>query len=261
MNGLQQIQSAFQDYVLGDGAVTADVGAAVRQQGGLTAQRRLAIYHHAYRARMREALGDAYQRTWSYTGDELFGELCDTYLADHVSTFSNLRWFGHRFADLARRALPDHPVVAELAAFEWALGLAFDAPDADVAGAAAFHALAPDAWAALVLELHPSVQLLSMDFNSVAIWQALGTEHAPPEPAALPAACGWIVWRKDNQPHFRSLDPFEAQALAAIRDGCTFGDICASAPGDADQAALRIGGYLQDWMRQAMLRATVTELA
>ena len=254
MNSLQRIQSRFQDYVLGDGAVMPDFGAAIRKQGGLATQDRLAIYHNAYRVRMREALGEAYERTWIYTGDELFDELAHAYLAEHASTFSNLRWFGDRFADFVRCRLPDHQFVAELAAFEWALGLAFDAPDVPVAGPAAFGDLAPPAWAEQVLHLHPSVRLLRMEFNSVAIWQALGQKQPPPDAVALPAACVWLVWRKDNQPHFRSLDGVEAQALAAIGHGSTFGEICEQAAGQKTGAVLRMGALLQTWMGQAMLR-------
>lgn len=253
MNGLQRIQDAFQHHVLGDGALAPEFGAAIRKQGSVTTHERLAIYHNAYRVRMREALNEAYERTWTYAGDDLFGELAATYLAEHGSRFSNLRWFGDRFAEHVRRQLPDHPFVAELAAFEWALGLAFDAPDAPVAGPAAFGALAPAAWADLVLALHPSVQLLPMAFNSVAIWQALGHELAPPAPLALPAPCVWLVWRQDDQPHFRSLDRFEADALAALGRGCTFGQICEQATGP--DVAQRMAHCLQDWMRQALLRA------
>lgn len=252
MSALQHIQSGFQDYVLGDGAIAPQFGAAIRQQGALSTQQRLAIYHNAYRVRMRAALNEAFERTWTYTGDELFGELADAYLAAHASTFSNLRWFGNRFPDFVRQQLPDYQFIGELAAFEWALGLAFDAPEAEPARAAAYAALAPEEWGALVLKLHPSVQLLRMDFNSVALWQALGDGEDPPLAAALPQACTWLVWRKDNQPHFRSLDAFEAAALAAVADGSSFGEICEQASG-AD-AALRMGGCLQDWMRQALLQ-------
>lgn len=253
MNSLQRIQSGFQDFVLGDGSVAPALGAAIRQQGGLTAQGRLAIYHNAYRVRMREALNEAFERTWTYTGDELFGELAGAYLAEHTSTFSNLRWFGHRFAQFVRRQLPEHQFVAELAAFEWALGLAFDAPDFEAADADAYRALAPQAWAGLVLKLQPSVQLLRMEFNSVAIWQALGEGQDPPDAVALPAACTWLVWRNNNQPHFRSLDAFEAEALTALAAGSTFGEMCELAAGA--EVARRMGSCLQDWMRHSLLRA------
>ncbi|MES2016613.1 MAG: DNA-binding domain-containing protein [Pseudomonadota bacterium] len=244
MKRLQHIQANFQDYVLGDGAIAPELGAAVRQQAGL------AIYHNAYRVRMREALNEAYERTWTYVGDDLFGELTDGYLAEYGSTFTNLRWFGHRYADFVRQQLPDYPFIAELAAFEWALGLAFDAREAEVAGADAFRHLAPEAWASLELTLQPSVQLLRMDYNSVALWQALGEGLEPPLAQALGEQCTWLVWRKDNQPHFRSLDTFEAAALHAVAAGSTFGEICEQA---GPENALRMGACLQNWMTQSML--------
>jgi hypothetical protein len=255
MTSLQSIQSGFQDHVLGDGALAPAFGAAIRQQGALSTQARLAVYHNAYRARMREALNEAFERTWTYTGDALFGQLADAYLAAHPSSFCNLRWFGDRFAAFVRQQLPEHPFVAELAAFEWTLGLAFDAPEAEVAGPATFRALAPEAWGALVLKLHPSVHLLRMHYNSVAIWQALGEQQDPPQALELPQGSAWLVWRKDNQPHFRSLDAFEARALAAIACGSSFGEMCELAAGAEADAALRMGGCLQDWMGQQMLMA------
>ena len=252
MSSLQHLQSGFQDYVLGDGTVAPALDAAVRRQRGLGKSERLAIYHNAYRARMREALNEAYERSWTYMGDELFAELADAYLAEHVSTFRNLRWFGDRFAGFVRHQLPEHQCVAELAAFEWALGLAFDAPDAELAGVDHFRALAPEAWAGLVLKLQPSVQLLRMEFNSVALWQALGEGVEPPPVERLPAPCTWLVWRKDNQPHFRSLDAFESEALAALAAGSSFGEMCEL--GSGADAAMRMGRCLQEWMGQSLLR-------
>ncbi|UUZ51463.1 DNA-binding domain-containing protein [Massilia sp. B-10] len=108
---------------------------AVRRQGALGPQARLAIYHNAYRARMREALCEAYERTWTYIGDALFETLAAAYLDAHPSSSSNLRWFGGGFPAFLAQELADYPWVAELAGFEWTLGLAFDAPDAPQARA------------------------------------------------------------------------------------------------------------------------------
>ena len=47
----------------------------------------------AYRARMHEALGEAYERTWTYIGDELFAQMAGAYLDAHPSTVANLRRF------------------------------------------------------------------------------------------------------------------------------------------------------------------------
>jgi hypothetical protein len=252
MNALAQLQGAFQDYVLEQGEAAPDLLAAVRRQGRLDPAARLAIYRHAYRARMREALCEAFERTWTYIGDDLFDQMASAYLDAHPSTFSNLRWFGGGFPAFIAETLAAHPFVAELAAFEWTLGLAFDAPDAPAVHLDSLRALAPQEWAALRFALHPSVHLLPLLHNSVALWQALGEERAPPDPAPLAEPLTWLVWRHALQPHFRSLDSFEAGALRALAQGASLGEICAGC--DAD-AAPRVAACLRDWLGTGMLRA------
>lgn len=249
---MNTLQHAFQDYVLGPDVATPALLAAVRVQGPAAPAARLAIYHRAYRARMHEALGEAYERTWTYVGDELFAQMAGAYLDAHPSTFANLRCFGAEFSAFLARELAEHPYVAELAAFEWTLGLAFDAPDAAEAHIDMLRHLAPQDWAALRLDLHPSVILLPMRYNSVALWQALGDQREPPAPQVTDQT--WLVWRRALQPHFRSLDRFEEDALAAVARGATFGEICAAAADDA-YAVPRIAACLRDWLASGMLRA------
>ncbi|HAT30856.1 MAG TPA: DUF2063 domain-containing protein, partial [Janthinobacterium sp.] len=210
MSALHALQADFQDYVLGDGAVAPAMAAAVCAQPGLGVAARLAIYHNAYRARMREALAEAYDKTWSYVGDDMFADLAAGYLAAHPSRFRNLRWFGGDFAAHAALALPDYPFIAELARFEWSLGLAFDAADVAPLVAADFGALAPHEWGGLTFGLHPSLHMLELHWNAVALWQALDAAGEPPEAERVPGAVCWLVWRHAGQPHFRSLEPPEA---------------------------------------------------
>ncbi len=274
MSSLATLQADFQHYVLSDiagagrpqadgavaaAAVDADSGevrpaiaAAVREQFGLDAMARLAIYHNAYRARLREALGEAYDKTWSYLGDELFAELADGYLQAHPSSFRNLRWYGAEFAAHLARALPEHPCVAELARLEWALGLAFDAADTPAVAAADVAGLAPQAWEEITFRLHPSTCLLTMAWNTVALWQALGAGREPPEAVAAALPVAWLVWRHAQQPHFRSLDAGEALALRRIGRGDSFGAVCAAA--GAEQLAA-LAGQLQHWLAQEVLSA------
>ena len=254
MNGLLQIQSAFQDYVLGPGGAQPAIAAAVRCQFGLGGHEGPAIYHNAYRSRMREALCAAYDRTWGYLGDELFAQLADSYLAAHPSRQPNLRWYGDAFADHLAQALPAYPWVAELARFEWTLGLAFDAPDAVPLAAADVAQLAPQAWAGLALDWHPSVRLLPLRWNTVALWQALGTEQAPPDAALSDTAITWLVWRQGEQPHFRSLAEAEADALSCLAGGATFGAVCERAGAQGgDDAVPVLAGYLRHWLAQGVL--------
>jgi len=55
----QAIQDKFQQYVLGTDAVQPAILADIREQFGLPATERLAIYYNAYRIRIRDALAEA----------------------------------------------------------------------------------------------------------------------------------------------------------------------------------------------------------
>jgi hypothetical protein len=255
MSALDTLQGDFQSYVLGVAGERPAILGAVREQYGLKADARLAIYHNAYRIRLREALSESYDKTWSYIGDEIFAGLADSYLAAHPSRHPNLRWFGADFAAHAEEALPDYPFIAELARFEWALGLAFDAPDAAAIGAADLAGIAPEAWGELVFGLHPSVRLLALEWNTVALWQALSQAQTPPDAGRLETPLTWMIWRSAEQPHFRSLPAAEAAALRRIGSGATFGEVCAMA---GDAAAPELAGYLQHWLAQGVLAAPHT---
>ncbi|CDG80869.1 HvfC/BufC N-terminal domain-containing protein [Janthinobacterium agaricidamnosum] len=256
MSGLQQIQSDFQHYVLGgagdpDGKPPA-IAAAISEQFGLNAEQRLAIYYNSYRSRMREALSESFDKTWSYVGDDMFADLASSYLDAHPSEFRSLRWYGGQFAAHVAAELPDYPFVAELAAFEWSLGLAFDASDVAPLNAGDLSMVAPDEWAGLRFGLHPSVQLLALHWNAVALWQTLGEDMTPPDALESAEATCWLVWRTAGQPHFRSLSPLEFAALDGIRQGQSFGEICDLANGDGE-LVLRLAGFLQTWLAQEML--------
>lgn len=258
MSTLHCIQQEFQDYIL---AALPDSGplsmaAAVREQFGLSAAERLAIYHRAYRARLREALCEAYDKTWSYIGDEMFAELADSYVAAQPSPHRNLRWYGGDMASHALLVFPHYPFIAELARLEWTLGLAFDAEDAPALSRADLAAVAPEAWGELAFALHPSAQIIAMEWNAVALWQAMAAGQEAPEPVDSAAPAHWLVWRQCGQPHFRSLPALEAQALLAIADGQPFGAMCGAVceqSADADATMLALAGYLQHWLAQEIL--------
>ena len=254
---LARTQDAFQQYVLEGDREAPAIAGLIAQHHGLPAQQRLAIYYDAYRIRLKEALAEAFDKTYSYIGDEVFDMLCQSYIEAHPSQFRNLRWFGDRFADHAAQSLLDYPVVAELAAFEWALGLAFDAEDTPLLGMAALQQLDASAWENIGFVPHPSVQLLPLHWNAPALWLALGKEETPPDAVENEAPLSWLVWRKELQPHFRSLDRFEAAALRGLAAGRSFAEVCAEAAamaGDEDITA-RIAGWLAAWVGESMLTA------
>jgi len=215
----------------------------------------LAIYHRAYRLRISEALSKAYDKTHAYLGDDMFAELSLGYIAQHPSQYANMRWVGDRFAAYLTQALQEHPLVAELAAFEWALSIAFDAEDATPLTAQDLAAVTEEQWECIGFALHPSLQLLTMQTNAVASWLALDQQQTPPMPLSQETAVDWLIWRKELQPHFRSLDADEARALRGLLQGQSFSMLCEQIADSSEDEAImtRIAGWLQTWLVEGIL--------
>ncbi len=256
MTFLARIQTEFQDYVLADKSADSAIGNVIADGFGLPVADRLAIYHDAYRLRLAEALSEEFGKTHTYVGDDMFYDLGRSYIASHPSRYRNLRWYGDAFSAHVAEALSEHPVVAELAAFEWALGLAFDAEDAPVLGAAGLQSLSADDWEHIGFVMTPSLQLVDFHWNAPSIWLALEKEETPPDAVNGEAPTTWLVWRRELQPHFRSLSTYEAQALRGLLAGQSFADVCAQAADAAEQDITdQIAGWLQGWIAEDILSA------
>lgn len=225
MSTYVSLQDQFQRYVL-----TGEKGilSAVVDGPRLDASGRLDVYAHGYRLRLIEVLDADYPALHTLAGDELFEQLARAYIAAHPSVFPNARWFGihlpHFLAGDA--AFVSQPVLAEMAIFEWAMGLAFDSADDPVLDIAELASLPAEVWSTLVFRLHNSLQHLELAWNVPAFWQAMTREEDLPTPAQSPNAVPWIVWRRELTTYFRSMDADEAAALRAIVSDGHFAAMC-----------------------------------
>ena len=143
MSRLRALQQDFQHYVLlPDGRMDNQVGASAQA----SAQERLGIYANAYRLRLLEALDTDFPGLHTLVGDEEFDRLGRAYIDAHPSQHFSLRWYGHQVAAFLRATPPyaDHPVLAEMAQFEWAMSLAFDADDSPLVTVEDMLALPPE---------------------------------------------------------------------------------------------------------------------
>ncbi|MFZ6747068.1 putative DNA-binding domain-containing protein [Undibacterium sp. JH2W] len=254
---LKNLQTDFQEFILGQ-RDTGRMHKHLAVTPGLGHEARLDIYYQAYRLRLRDALSEAYSKTHAYLGDELFYQACAAYIKAHPSQFRNLRWFGDKFAALLRKQFAEHPQVAELAQFEWALGTAFDAPDHPILALSDLATVSD--WETVGLRTSSSLQFISMRWNSVAIWLALNEDQEPPAPDSIDSAekpATWIVWRKQLQAHFRCLGTEEAEALRQLGLGQRFADVCERAADKNPDIASEIGGWLQTWVVDEMLAGVV----
>ena len=253
MSRLARTTAQFQDHVLtGTRAIEPEIegpSASFRES-------RLGIYRDAYRLRLIEILGADYKALRTYLGDEPFEAVAREYLAAHPSTFRNVRWFGGRLAEFLRGTPPfaDQPVLAELAQFEWTLGLAFDAPDAPSVPFEEAAAVPPQAWPELRFAAHPALQVIELRTNAVAIWKATD-DSGSCEVALSETPVTWAIWRKQYSPFFRSLEADEAWALNALRDGAAFGAICEGlcAWTDEARAAGRAASLLRGWVEEGWI--------
>jgi hypothetical protein len=254
MKRLAAIEAQFQDHMLaGDSAVAAEIDGSSQE----FRDARLSIYRDAYRMRLTEVLGNDYEVLHAYLGDELFNDLAADYIAAHPSTFRNVRWFGGKMAQFlgATPRYAEHPELAELARFEWALGQAFDSADEDAVRFEDVASVPPEAWAELRFRAHPSLKTMAMGTNAVAIWKDMGDETAPRSPAILAEPVTWAIWRKLHSPFFRSLPNDEAWALNAMLSQASFGEICAGLCEwvAQEKAAARAASLLRGWVEEGWI--------
>ncbi|HEX3847635.1 MAG TPA: DNA-binding domain-containing protein [Steroidobacteraceae bacterium] len=259
-HALRALQRELQRHLLhGDPNITA----AIVEAPPLSAAERLGIYHNAYRVRLVEALDDTYPKLHLVLGDELFAALGESFVAANPSVYRSIRWYGRELADTLIDAAPfaEQPILAELARLEWTLAEVFDSGDAEPVTRAALSAIEPSAWGEIRLELHPSLRRLDLEWNSVAVWQALSREESPPEPEQSERPVAWLLWRQNLGNYFRSLTADEAAALEAARRGATFGEICgALGPHLAeDEIPLRAAGLLGAWADAGLIAAVKSD--
>jgi hypothetical protein len=142
-----------------------------------------------------------------------------------------------------------------MAALEWAMSEAFDAPDSPGVGLDAMASIPPEAWPEMRMALHASVHRLDLRWNVPAIWKAIKEEQVPEETSAGEWPRPWLVWRQDLKIFFRSLSVDEAWAIDAVRQDQTFASICEGLVEwiDAQNVALHAAGLLKRWMIDGMI--------
>lgn len=251
---LAALQRAFQRHVHRPGDAMARRVAAGPCAG---AARRLGVYADAYRLRLVEALGNDYPALRAVLGEARFDQAMREFIAAHPSRHTNLRWYGGDLARFLARAprWRRRPLLAELARFEWALGLAFDAADAPLASAEDAARVPPAEWPRMQLRLQPSVQLLALRSNAPQVWRsAIGGGKAPAAKRRR-SRTAWLVWRKGHEPFYRALAPAEARALGAAARGCDFASIAGGLRRHvgAKAAAQAAAQFLRNWLAEGLV--------
>jgi hypothetical protein len=254
MSGLAHVQADFQDYLLlGGRSIEAHVVGSAR----VPVATRLGIYGGAYRSRLAEALENNFPALAKLLGETDFHTLAADYVRTHDSPFFSIRYYG----DQLPRFLATHedyvaaPVLAELAAWEWAMTSVFDAADATPLGHEALARVPPAQWARLRFRWHPSAARVALSWNVPQLWQAL-TEDAVRPPLTLAATpVQWLLWRRELTTYFRSLTDAEAAVLDGALRGWPFGELCEllCAQLGEREAPLQAAALLRSWVDSGLI--------
>ena len=265
---LAQLQNDFQVY-LQDSMQGTSFKEHIVNDKQVGASKRLGIYYDAYRLRIIDALASAYPKLNMFLGDAQFNQIARNYIDAYPSTYRNMRWVGDQMALHLHKTHSKQPLASELASFEWALGLAFDAQDAPVIGLQALTNIAPEQWEHMCFTMHPSVQMLNFQYPVTKLWQILDaqeliTKQAKAKQAAWikqanqsPTATVCLVWRKALSAYYKTLDSNELQCLQTVVAGQSFGDLCLSLQAQLDeQAAMQQAAqYLSTWLNDELISA------
>ncbi len=257
MTSLAKLQARLQHHIIGnDDAVINDIAGPDDEYR----RERLQIYYRAYRLRLTAALASDYPLLKAFVGEGEFEALANAYIEARPSTVRNLRWFGDAMAGFLRSdsRFSCEAVLAELAEFEWAQGLAFDAADAPVLRFDELAAVPPDDWAGLRFIAHPSLRLVESRWNVLALWHAHRANTALPAAITNEHPAAIAVWRRDYRTYFRTLDPDEAWLWRVLAKSTAFGDACAQlaiqiAP-EGDSAAQRAAQLLRTWIEEGWVQ-------
>jgi hypothetical protein len=257
MSRLPRIQGDFQSYLLHGDSVAIEAHVVGTER--VPVATRLGIYGDGYRSRLVEALTANFPVLSELLGEADFATLARAYIRTHDSPFFSIRYYGNALADfLASEAeYASAPVLSDLARWEWAMTEVFDAADADPIGPDDLARIAPERWAELRFEWHPSIRRVALAWNAPQIWQAVTDDLEPPEVELSSEPVQWLLWRQELRTYFRSLRPAEAAALEAAREGQPFGELCAllSAECGEVEAPAKAAGFLREWVESGLLTA------
>lgn len=259
---LKEIQQLFSTAILKEeGALFLS---EIEEGGRITPKTRLGIYAFAYKARLRDVLGEDYPVLHEMVGDEVFHQLANDYIDRHPSDNVSLRYFGRHMKSYLREheIYSEQACLAEMAEFEWAFNDVFDGADAAAVTLEEVGQIPPEAWTILRFKLHPTFQMLSFHWNIIEIWNHIKEnpndrddiqlDYIQPEKMKNPREV--ILWRKGLVSQYKTLDSDEADALKLLHNFKSFPDICERlSESHGDDAPVKAVTFLQHWVNDGMI--------
>ena len=250
MTELQGLQRRFQDYLIGS---SDEIEKDIVSSSEALAEHRLGIYFNAYRIRLIDCLATEYSALRQHLGQQTFESLALDYLKAHPSSHPSVRWFGKDLAEYLRAtsAHEEREFLSELASFEWAKGLVFDERDAaDLYSFEEMTQVPQQVWPDIRVRFVTAIRWLDCYWNVCPYWAALDQGEKLPEIDREDYPLRWLIWRKDRDPYWRSLEVHEAWAIEAAQNGANFAELCEGLCEwiSEEQVAITAAGLLKQWI-------------
>ncbi|HXT60774.1 MAG TPA: DNA-binding domain-containing protein [Pirellulales bacterium] len=238
----------------------------------LTSEERLAIYSHAYFARLLECLRAVFPYVAKTIGEEAFDDLALGYLERYPSRSYTLDRLGAEFPRYLEETRPDRDAegrptetwpdfLIELAKLEWVIGEVFDGPGVEgqpVLSADDLTAIPAERWPQARLKFVPCWRLLAFRFPLNDFYTALRNEEPPeiPEPAETFLA----LTRRDYIVRRHRLDRTQFELLSALAAGRPIGaaiEQAAKVAGpDLEGFVANLQSSFRDWTAAGFFQAT-----
>jgi hypothetical protein len=211
---------------------------------------RVAVYQHAYFARLIDCLAQDYPALHALLGPERFAELGRRYVASRPPRAPSLNAYGRELPDFLAHERND-AALADLARIEWAYAELIHAPQVAAVSAADLLARSASFSDARLLPV-PALRLLRLEYPLHPAYLALRAGRPVQLPAAEPAFVlvhrpQWIVTSSE-------LSAAEGELLASLLAGTAVGPALATAAEHGTREE-DVGAWFQRWLAAGMFAA------
>ncbi|MGY0399901.1 MAG: HvfC/BufC family peptide modification chaperone [Ostreibacterium sp.] len=219
---------------------------------------RMGIYRDAYSLRLIDILYGDFPTIYEILGTDTFLEIAKDYLVKYPSNSFTVRYFGQHLAKYLHEEKPyaDFPYLWQIADFEWSKGTVFDAPDTPLFTLEDLASIPPQAWEKVTFTFVPAMTHLVYDYNVPQIWQAVENDTQDNEPVMLDNPMPWVMWRKNLNPHWYSMDADENWFFMQARQGMNFTELCNGLSQwitDEEKIPVRAAEIVRRWINEIML--------
>lgn len=217
-HALGDLQAAFAAHLAG--ADRTDLLAVVAGDT-IPAAARLGVYRHHVHESLGLALAATFPTVHALVGADFFRRLASDFIAQSLPTQPVLAEYGGGLGAFISGYAPADglPYLSDVARLDWALNLAFHAPEGERLTAADLAAVAVERLPSMSVKLASGTDLISSRYPVDRIWQA-SQPGAPSGTVDLGSGdCHLLVMRRADDAAFASLSAGEAAFMSALDEG------------------------------------------